>query len=320
LNTCWDSAGGPISCAGTGQDGDLQAGTTANFSAPAGTTTYPTQYVTKDNLTGLIWKTCRQGFTGATCGGGGSTLGDYSTVSTICGTLNPINSGAGFAEVNTWRVPTVTELENLINHSVSGPASYSAAFPGELNTPILWTSTPDPNDSTKGFVISLGNTGNTTNNLKTANRGVRCVSGTSPTPAFTDRNDGTILDMNTGLIWKKCPQGLSGSTCSLGSANNVDWIIALNSCNTLNLGGLTWRLPNINELKTITDRSVSNPSIDSIIFPNTNGNTYWTSTTTNFTGNTPSAYWISFFIGDNYWGTKISNANVRCVSSLTPIQ
>ncbi|MCX7998998.1 MAG: DUF1566 domain-containing protein, partial [Leptospiraceae bacterium] len=59
--------------------------------------------------------------------------------------------------------------------------------------------------------------------------------------------------------------------------------------------GTGWRLPNINELKTIlstTENNISNPLADLTNFPNTTKSFYWTSTT--YTGTQANAWYISF--------------------------
>jgi hypothetical protein len=48
---CWDAAGSPITCEGTGQDGDIQAG----VDWPSPRFTDQGNGTVQDNLTGLIW-------------------------------------------------------------------------------------------------------------------------------------------------------------------------------------------------------------------------------------------------------------------------
>ena len=77
---------------------------------------------------------------------------------------------------------------------------------------------------------------------------------------FTDNGDGTVTDNLTGLIW------LKDATC-FGTRT---WLTALSDANTLNSGecGLTdssaegdWRLPNINELRSLVDPGRRNPAL-----------------------------------------------------------
>ncbi|MDD2732811.1 MAG: DUF1566 domain-containing protein [Desulfuromonadaceae bacterium] len=63
---------------------------------------------------------------------------------------------------------------------------------------------------------------------------------------FVDALDGTaVLDKETGLVWAKSPD-----------SQRRTWQSAMDYCTTLYLGGrLGWRVPTIEELGTLTDRS-----------------------------------------------------------------
>jgi hypothetical protein len=131
---------------------------------------------------------------------------------------------------------------------------------------------------------------------------------------FTDNSDGTIKDNATSLVWQKCSQGLSGTSCSSGSATIATWASAVSYCNSLSLASKTWRLPNVNELRTIVDYTkTSSPVIDSTAFPATIASGYWSSTTYAIT--TPNAWLVSFLVGAVGEGGPKTNSNcVRCVS------
>jgi hypothetical protein len=91
---------------------------------------------------------------------------------------------------------------------------------------------------------------------------------------FTDNGDGTVKDNATGLVWKKCSNGLSGTSCSTGTATTYTWANAVTACTS------GWRLPSINELKTIVDTTkASGATIDTTAFPATFASYYWSSTT-----------------------------------------
>jgi len=79
---------------------------------------------------------------------------------------------------------------------------------------------------------------------------------TWPNPRFTDNTDGTVTDNLTGLIW------LKDANCD----ESKNWANALTWCNSLASGacGLTdnsvagdWRLPNVKELHSLIDLSVT---------------------------------------------------------------
>ena len=86
---------------------------------------------------------------------------------------------------------------------------------------------------------------------------------------YTVNGDGTITDKKTNLMWKRCAQGLSGSDCMTGTATTHDWQAALDLADNSSLAGLSWRVPNIKELRSIAAYDRYNPAINSAIFPNT---------------------------------------------------
>lgn len=90
------------------------------------------------------------------------------------------------------------------------------------------------------------------------------------------------------------------------------WRAAIDYCEGSSLGGYTdWRLPNINELKSIVDRSKFNPTIVTG-FQNVSSDVYWSSTTVEDYKNDA---WFVYF-GSGYVG-YVSKDNyyyyVRCV-------
>jgi len=93
--------------------------------------------------------------------------------------------------------------------------------------------------------------------------------------------------------------------------DTMEWQEAIEYCEDLVLGGYDdWRLPNINELKTIIDRSRYNPTIVSA-FEHTGSRGYWSSTTDE--NGHEGAWFVFFYNGDVYYGSKDVNYYVRCV-------
>jgi hypothetical protein len=80
---------------------------------------------------------------------------------------------------------------------------------------------------------------------------------------------------STGLIWQKCTRGQSLTDCS-GEPIYSSYLDAVNYCNNLNLSGLTWRIPNINEITLLLDHEQNTaPLINKNIFQSTVPNRYW---------------------------------------------
>ena len=131
---------------------------------------------------------------------------------------------------------------------------------------------------------------------------------------FTDNGDGTITDNATGLMWDKCSNGQSASDCSGGSANQLDWPTALMTCQADTTGGHSgWRLPNRNELISITNLENISPAIDTTFFPSTQSDDYWSSSTGQDAGGYNNAWLVNFDNGGVDANDKTGTGYVRCV-------
>ena len=106
---------------------------------------------------------------------------------------------------------------------------------------------------------------------------------------------GQWRDPKTNLVWMRCSLGQTwdGKMCT-GEAKKIDWDDAMKVGKGLNYGGVTgWRLPTIDELKTIMiEGKAGNTS--AFIFKPTSGNwgAYWSSTST---GLHNAEAWIVYF-------------------------
>ncbi|MFZ3136138.1 MAG: DUF1566 domain-containing protein [Thermodesulfovibrionales bacterium] len=115
---------------------------------------------------------------------------------------------------------------------------------------------------------------------------------------YTEDNSLTVIDKNTGLIWQREDDGTARS-----------WTNAANYCENLSLDGhADWRLPTYFELLTIVDYGRNNPSVDPLVFPDTNSSFYWTSTT-----DVGGAKAISFDYGVSSTLLQSSVNSFRCV-------
>ena len=116
---------------------------------------------------------------------------------------------------------------------------------------------------------------------------------------YRDGTKGVVVDTRTGLMWQ---DNAVGST--------MNWTTAITTCENLTLGGYAdWRLPNINELKSIRDMSRSSPAIDTT-FANT-ASLCWSSTT--YVADTAYAWSVYFVNGGVYNFDKSDSWYVRCV-------
>jgi len=121
-----------------------------------------------------------------------------------------------------------------------------------------------------------------------------------------DNSKEVVIDSDTKLMWQDNSEA---------KTKVLNWIDAVNYCESLTLAGYSdWRLPNIIELKSITDLSKSSNAIDDAFVNILYGtNTYyWSSSTVN---SSPFYAWVIYFLsGEDWWGDKDSESlRVRCV-------
>ena len=133
-------------------------------------------------------------------------------------------------------------------------------------------------------------------------RAVRNIATSPVIPAhFTDNGDGTVTDNLTSLTWQK-----------VLVQDTITWEQALNYADTLSLAGHTdWRLPNIKELQSISDLTVTNPAINPIFTLGTGAKFYWSSTTQ--FNNAPDAWYLNTQYGITTYIPKTSNLYALCV-------
>ena len=126
--------------------------------------------------------------------------------------------------------------------------------------------------------------------------------------------DNVVTDNKTGLMWKQCTQGRTGSTCSEGTLTAHTWKGALYLAKTKDFAGYTdWRVPNIEELRSIAAINCFNPAINETVFPNTPSNSFWSSSPiANFSG---YAWFIYFDYGNGFLGSRDDSRRVRLVRS-----
>jgi hypothetical protein len=154
-------------------------------------------------------------------------------------------------------------------------------------------------------------------------------AGTAPSYSRDDTTD-IVTDHITNLQWADdvasktvakrwltttnydiC-RGLNGQTQDTSKCTDTSGDTATTYCSSLSLGGHSdWRLPSIDELMYIADRSKSNPSIDTTAFENVVSNLYWSSSTV--VGYESNAWVVYFNDGYDGWNNKSNSSYVRCV-------
>ncbi len=99
-------------------------------------------------------------------------------------------------------------------------------------------------------------------------RGGSDIPASTPTNQFIVNGDGTVIDRKTGLMWKQCTEGLSGSNCNTGQARHIPWDEALQAAeDSTTAGHIDWRLPTYKELYSLVEHQCYQPAINQTIFP-----------------------------------------------------
>lgn len=120
-----------------------------------------------------------------------------------------------------------------------------------------------------------------------------------------------VTDSATGLMWKGCSEGQSGSACT-GSATTHTWTEALALASVaMHAGFGDWRLPNREELRTLVETGCHSPSINTVAFPVALADSYWSATTN--ASNVSSVWLVSFADGELSTNSKRSDQRVRLV-------
>ncbi|UCE80000.1 MAG: DUF1566 domain-containing protein [Nitrospiraceae bacterium] len=86
---------------------------------------------------------------------------------------------------------------------------------------------------------------------------------------LTDNGDGTVSDKSEGLMWQQAEGGLK------------KWQEAVTYCENMSLGGHDdWKLPTIDQLRSMVDKNFAQPMVDTTFFPDFPPTQifYWSST------------------------------------------
>ena len=124
----------------------------------------------------------------------------------------------------------------------------------------------------------------------------------APNVLVRDRAKEVVIDGKSSLIWQ-----------DNGEVKTVkkDWQGARGHCQNLSFAGYSdWRLPDINELLSITDDTRYNPAIRSG-FENVVSDFYWSSSSG--VNDSNYAWFVDFKSGHDHYNSKDYSNYVRCV-------
>lgn len=150
--------------------------------------------------------------------------------------------------------------------------------------------------------------------------GQRCktehIAATAPSSRYQQKDDGSVVDAETGLMWRACLEGVAGKACGEGGPLELTWAEALVYVPAFNseggfAGHTDWRLPNIRELSTLIELQCVGPAINLAVFPNTASSAVWSSSPSRF--HTHYSWHVDFETGAFTYGERVKPKAVRLV-------
>jgi len=122
--------------------------------------------------TGLMWKQCSEGLSGAGCATGAATAHTWQAALQLAETLN---AGGGFAGFTDWRLPNQKELNSIVERQCITPSVNATIFPATVNT-WYWSASPSAGLASGAWFVDF-NGGFDIVNIKSFNVYVRLVRG-----------------------------------------------------------------------------------------------------------------------------------------------
>lgn len=110
-----------------------------------------------------------------------------------------------------------------------------------------------------------------------------------------------VLDTRTNLMW------------AVEVSKRMTWAKALEAPKQLAIAGFKdWRLPTVEELFLLADRTRHSPAIDADFFPKTPSEWFWTSTPAAWSPS-DGAWFVNFSYGHSGWSNRSYECLVRAV-------
>ncbi|HSW59384.1 MAG TPA: DUF1566 domain-containing protein, partial [bacterium] len=243
----------------------------------------------EESVSGLVWqKETPSSYSGCTKGTGSSQC----TLAEALDYCEDLDLG-GFDD---WRLPMGYELITTMDFAKTAPLIHSD-----------FVNTQSGNYWTVDSTVSLSD-GSISGGVPTEDGFVKCVRGDGSGCAGCERYNFLEMDkLIVDLVDVDTNEVVFWYFDDLASA--VDWEDALDYCSGVTENGLSnFRLPTINELHSLVDRSASNPAaLVSSISPDK----FWTSTTVH--SQNSSGYVVDFSNGFVEHHAKTATAYVICV-------
>ena len=204
----------------------------------------------RDNVTGLVWQA--------------RTMANADSPD-ITKRLNAVNQDKNpLCGYKDWRLPVREELTSIADYGGAAPSLDSAYF---FNKDFVFTASG----------IAEENAGDVT-------LPIRLVRGESLFSVAVDKltiDKNLFTDLRTGLMWKRCAEGLRESGCTAGEAGAYTWAQATNLVDASNSTRFAnyenWRIPNLKELASLTAIGRLHPRINGFLLVNNPSGDFWSS-------------------------------------------
>lgn len=219
------------------------------------------------------------------------TARTYSDAAAYCAGLTTMSM--------TWRLPSLTELSQIVDASLTSPAVNTSNFTG-MQSAVYWAS--DASGATDAWGVDFTR-GATSTLAKTSTANTICTTATMEYDgSLAAYSDGAVANTKTKTMWQKADGG------------PANWQTALNACEQSNVGGYTdWRLPTKNEIQSMIE--ASSASLWASAFTSRTG-AYWSSTTVN---DIPADAWTVSSTKQTDISPKTNLNPYRCVRSMAPL-
>ena len=152
---------------------------------------------------GLMWKQCNEGLSGAACDTGAATSMTWYDALTAA-------KSSTFAGYSDWRLPNKKELESLIDNTCFSPAINAIVFPGTASA-YTQTSTTLVAFTNSAWIVSFDD-GGTDNGSKASQYAVRLVRG------------GQSFDLLASAAMPNCALDVSGDSAV---THDIDGVLLL---------------------------------------------------------------------------------------------
>lgn len=258
----------------------------------------------KDNVSGLLWEVktaqnARETYSFS------ETQAFINTKNTqkLCGKTN-------------WRLPQIQELQNIVNYSVPYPEpAIDLHFFTNSTNQIYWSQTPYAKNQNAiwGVYFDDGRIFEQDKNTQLALLLVSSVSKPTAKSYVLLENGNEVLDTQTGLIWRRCIEGMrwNGKSCEghvfVGMLVDSLERAAMQTSVT----GKNWRLPNVKELASLVDFSQTKLAIDKNIFPKTASDQFWSASP--YSMDAFYGWVVHFYFGSSYYTYSEDMGMVRLV-------